>query len=93
LANLGSGKGKNRSHANVCASCFDNKGVDLAAAYSFQKGTATSGSKYQCMLLYAQDIQCVCVCVVASALALPCMIDIVTIDSSRLLVGCISLLL
>ena len=35
----------------------------------------------------------VCVCVVASALALPCMIDIVTIDSSRLLVGCISLLL
>ena len=98
LAAMGTGQGKVRSCTNVCASCFDSKGADIAGAYSFQKGTGTGGSKYQCMLLYAQDIKCVCVCVcvcvyVASARVLRCLIDIVTIDSRRVLVGCIPLLL
>ena len=71
MAHVGGGKGKVRTHANVCASCFDSTGVDMAAAYSFDKGIYRGGSKYQCMLLYAQDIKCVSVCLCVACCACP----------------------
>ena len=54
-------KGTRRTIDNICSATFGGKGFDVSA-YSFDKTTGKSASKYQCMLWYAQANGVACMC-------------------------------
>ena len=54
-------KGTRRTIDNICSATFGGTGFDVSA-YSFDKTTGKSASKYQCMLWYAQANGVACMC-------------------------------
>ena len=77
VADAQGSKGTRRTLENICAGTFGGK-ANVAGEFSFDKKTGSSGSKYQCMLLYAQArclhlcisvcVSCVCLCVCVGGL-------------------------
>ena len=61
LADAQTTKDARRTMENICSGTFSGKGVDVSA-YSFDKKTNKSASKYQCLLGYAQANGVVCMC-------------------------------